>query len=98
MADDERVTLRLPKDDLELLDKLVGAHIFGSRSEAIRQAISELFKQRAKEFHDRMTARQTIAEGSAAFESLQAQLEQNREARTDPAKSGTNPMHRLERR
>lgn len=40
MSHDERVTVRLPKEDLDDVDDLVDAGVFPSRSEAIRTAIS----------------------------------------------------------
>lgn len=38
----ERITLRLPKQQLELIDKLVTAGEFPSKSEAIRAAVRDL--------------------------------------------------------
>ncbi len=38
----ERVTLRLPKQQVELLNKLVSAGEFPSKSEAIRAAVRDL--------------------------------------------------------
>jgi len=38
----ERITLRLPKQQLELIDKLVIAGEFPSKSEAIRAAVRDL--------------------------------------------------------
>jgi metal-responsive CopG/Arc/MetJ family transcriptional regulator len=38
----ERITLRLPKQQLELIDKLVVAGEFPSKSEAIRAAVRDL--------------------------------------------------------
>ncbi|MDD1720829.1 MAG: ribbon-helix-helix domain-containing protein [Euryarchaeota archaeon] len=42
----ERVTLRLPKQQLELLNKLVSAGEFPSKSEAIRAAVRDLVDNR----------------------------------------------------
>jgi len=38
----ERITLRFPKQQLELIDKLVVAGEFPSKSEAIRAAVRDL--------------------------------------------------------
>lgn len=38
----ERITLRLPKQQLEIIDKLVVAGEYPSKSEAIRAAIRDL--------------------------------------------------------
>lgn len=42
----ERVTLRLPKQQLELLNNLVSAGEFPSKSEAIRAAVRDLVDNR----------------------------------------------------
>ncbi len=42
----ERVTLRLPKQQLELLNSLVSSGEFPSKSEAIRAAVRELVNNR----------------------------------------------------
>ncbi len=42
----ERITLRLPKQQLELLNKLVLAGEFPSKSEAIRAAVRDLVDTR----------------------------------------------------
>lgn len=42
----ERVTLRLPKQQLELLNKLVSTGEFPSKSEAIRAAVRDLVDNR----------------------------------------------------
>ncbi|MHB8585961.1 MAG: ribbon-helix-helix domain-containing protein [Thermoplasmatota archaeon] len=80
MADDERVTLRLPKEDLQLLDSLVNAHVFGSRSEVIRQAIGEFFHQKGPEIQAKLAARHALLEVSPKTQSFRTQLELNREA------------------
>jgi len=45
-GDGERVTLRLPRAQLEQLDLLIGLGEFDDRSSAIRQAIRELVDSR----------------------------------------------------
>jgi len=42
----ERITLRLPKQQLELIDELVSAGEFPSKSEAIRAAVRDLVDTR----------------------------------------------------
>ena len=49
MSDTERVTIRLPKDMVEVLDFLVEVNDFPSRSEAIRQAVRDLLYERVSE-------------------------------------------------
>lgn len=42
----ERITLRLPKQQLDLIDELVSAGEFPSKSEAIRAAVRDLVDTR----------------------------------------------------
>ncbi|MGZ4903861.1 MAG: ribbon-helix-helix domain-containing protein [Halobacteriota archaeon] len=49
----ERVTLRLPKQQLELLNNLVSAGEFPSKSEAIRAAVRDLVDNRYDKLHTR---------------------------------------------
>lgn len=46
----ERVTLRVPKQQLEMLDALVKMRDFPSVSEAIREAVKEMLEKRCGEF------------------------------------------------
>ncbi|MCD6461639.1 MAG: hypothetical protein J7L61_02735 [Thermoplasmata archaeon] len=43
--DTEKITIRLPKRFLRVIDQLVDADYYGSRTEAIRTAVRELVKQ-----------------------------------------------------
>lgn len=43
----ERVTIRLPMQDVQVLDLLVQLGEFGNRSEAVRQAVRDFIMERA---------------------------------------------------
>ncbi len=45
--DNERITVRLPKRDLDTIDLLIDVGEFGSRSEVIRHAIHDFVKKQA---------------------------------------------------
>ena len=49
MSDTERISIRLPKEMVEVLDFLVEVNDFPNRSEAIRQAVRDLLYQRVSE-------------------------------------------------
>ena len=49
MSDTERISVRLPKETVEVLDFLVEVNDFPSRSEAIRQAVRDLLYERVSE-------------------------------------------------
>lgn len=52
MARTERVTVRLPEQDVQTLDALVQLGEFGNRSEAVRQAVRDLILERAERLDD----------------------------------------------
>lgn len=87
MADDtDRVTLRLPADDLEQLDMMVEMGAFANRSEAIRLAIKDLIRSRADQVAQEVEARRKIQESFERhldLEDTKAQLEEAREALDD---------------
>lgn len=91
MSDDERVTLRLPKRDLRDLDLLVETGLYGSRSEAIRQAIQELILRRSADAVQRVEARRKLAEALTDRSNLDAALETMRERETDLARKLERP-------
>ncbi len=49
MSDTERISIRLPKDMVEMVDFLVEVNDFPTRSEAIRQAVRDLIYERVCE-------------------------------------------------
>lgn len=87
MADDtDRVTLRLPANDLEQLDMMVEMGAFANRSEAIREAIKDLIRSRADQVAQEVEARRKIQESYERhldLEDTKAQLEEAREALDD---------------
>lgn len=76
MTDTERVTLRLPVQDLQALDLFVGTGEFSTRSEVIRQAIKDFVRNHAKEVVEGMTARKQLQDTFLQMQELKAQLEQ----------------------
>lgn len=65
----ERVTLRLPKNDIATLEALVEAGEFMSISEAIRAAIRDLVRSRAPKVTEAIEARKAVfASADAAKE------------------------------
>jgi Arc/MetJ-type ribon-helix-helix transcriptional regulator len=86
VADTDRVTLRLPADDLEQLDMMVDIGEFANRSEAIRTAIRDLIRSRADKVAEDVEARRTLQESyqrHLELEDTKAQLEEAREALDD---------------
>ena len=49
----ERVTLRIPKQQIEAVEQLVETGEFPNRSEAIRSAVREMINEQADGRHDR---------------------------------------------
>lgn len=73
----ERVTLRLPVNDLALIDVFVGAGQFMNRSDVIRAAIKDFVRSRAKEVQDGLAAREALLESSgkaSQLDDLQAMI------------------------
>jgi Arc/MetJ-type ribon-helix-helix transcriptional regulator len=71
------VTLRLPKNDIALLDALVEAGEFMSMSEAIRAAIRDLVRSRAPKVAEGIEARKTVfasADTAKEIEELRAAI------------------------
>ncbi|HWG89428.1 MAG TPA: ribbon-helix-helix domain-containing protein [Candidatus Thermoplasmatota archaeon] len=79
MNDTERVTLRLPVDDLRDLDLLIEAGEFSNRSEAIRRAIKEFVRSRAKDVAAGLEARKELQRSFIELENLKAQVEAQQE-------------------
>jgi len=77
--DTERVTLRLPVQDLRDLDMFVETGEFANRSEAIRRAIKDFVRSRAKEVVAGMEARKELQRTYLELEGLKAQLEAQQE-------------------
>ena len=48
----ERVTLRIPKQQIEEVEQLVDSGEFPNRSEAIRSAVREMINEQAAEHRD----------------------------------------------
>lgn len=60
----ERVTLRLPVNDLMLVDRFVEAGEFMNRSDVIRAAIKDFVRSRAKEVMEGVDAKRTLMEAA----------------------------------
>jgi Arc/MetJ-type ribon-helix-helix transcriptional regulator len=60
----ERVTLRLPVNLLSDLDRFVEAGQYMNRSDAIRAAISDFVRSRAKEVEQSVAARASLIEST----------------------------------
>lgn len=78
----ERVTLRLPVNDLALLDALVEAGEVMNRSEAIRAAIRDFVRNRAPKVQEGVAARKTVfesADTARELEEVRAALEEIRQ-------------------
>ncbi|MFA5862553.1 MAG: ribbon-helix-helix domain-containing protein [Candidatus Thermoplasmatota archaeon] len=61
-AETERVTLRLPVNLLSDLDRFVESGQYMNRSDAIRAAISDFVRSRAKEVEESVAARASLME------------------------------------
>lgn len=75
----ERVTLRLPVNDLALLDALVEAGEVMNRSEAIRAAIRDFVRNRAPKVQEGVAARRSVyasADAAREIEEMRAALEE----------------------
>ena len=78
----ERVTLRLPVNDLALLDALVEAGEVMNRSDAIRAAIRDFVRNRAPKVQEGVAARKTVfasADQAREIEEMRAALEELRQ-------------------
>ena len=78
----ERVTLRLPVNDLALLDAMVSAGAVMNRSEAIREAIRDYVHNRAAKVQAGIEARKTIhasADEARTLEEMRAAIEELRQ-------------------
>lgn len=75
MTDTERVTLRLPVQDLRDIDMFIETGEFSNRSEAIRRAIKDFVRSRAKEVVAGMEARKELQRSYLELETLKAQVE-----------------------
>ncbi len=76
MANNERVTLRVPESDLEQVEMLVELGEFANRSEAIRQAIKDLIRSRADQVQEDVEAREKIQDAYTRNQQLQNLKEQ----------------------
>lgn len=76
------MTLRLPVNDLALLDSMVAAGEVMNRSEAIRAAIRDFVRSRASKVQEGVAARKAIhasAEEARSIEELRASIEEIRQ-------------------
>jgi Arc/MetJ-type ribon-helix-helix transcriptional regulator len=75
----ERVTLRLPVNDLALIDAFVDAGEFMNRSDVIRAAIRDYVRSRAKVVSEGVEARKAVfasADEARKLEELRASIEE----------------------
>jgi len=70
VQDTERVTIRLPTDQVRLLEMLVKLGEFTNLSEAIRQAVRELVSSRADNLADRLEKLEKLREIEAKVDKL----------------------------
>ena len=75
MSDTERITIRLPKEMVEVLDFLVEVNDFPNRSEAIRQAVRDLLYERVSEKDIALKVRK-MEEARRAYLEIQALKEE----------------------
>ena len=66
----ERVTLRLPVQDLAALDAFVETGQFMNRSDVIRAAIKDFVRSRAKEVAEGVDAQRTLINAAGEARSL----------------------------
>ncbi|MHB8606489.1 MAG: ribbon-helix-helix domain-containing protein [Thermoplasmatota archaeon] len=71
-VESERVTIRLPKEDLDLIDAFVVAGESSNRSEVIRRAVREYATEHAKKLTARVQAQK---EAKAALAQIVADRE-----------------------
>lgn len=69
-ADTERVTLRLPVQDLAALDAFVETGQFMNRSDVIRAAIKDFVRSRAKEVAEGVDAQKSLMESASEARKL----------------------------
>ena len=75
MAEDPRVTIRLPVADLEALDMFVDAGEFRDRSDAIRAAIKDFLNSRAKVVLENLKVKQQVQAELQAIKALREHAE-----------------------
>ncbi len=73
---DERVTLRLPADDLRSLDVFVEIGEFSNRSDAMRRAIKDFIRNRASDLRETLEARKQLQNAREEIEQLRALREE----------------------
>jgi len=66
----ERVTLRLPVQDLAALDAFVETGQFMNRSDVIRAAIKDFVRSRAKEVQEGVDAQKSLIDSAAKAHQL----------------------------
>lgn len=72
----ERVTLRLPVQDLAALDIFVETGQFMNRSDVIRAAIKDFVRSRAKEVQEGVDAHKTLIESARKADDLRTMREE----------------------
>lgn len=70
MAEDPRVTIRIPESDLQIVDALVDAEEFRDRSEVIRRALKEFLNSRAAGYLETWKQRQAILAEAANLQTI----------------------------
>ncbi len=73
----EKITLRVPKRFLRMVDFLVEVDDFPSRSEAIRTAIRDIVYQRVQTVQDRLKRMEDAEKALADFEELKRRFMQS---------------------
>ncbi|HEY5539400.1 MAG TPA: ribbon-helix-helix domain-containing protein [Thermoplasmata archaeon] len=73
----EKITLRVPRRFLRMVDFLVEVDDFPSRSEAIRTAIRDIVYQRVQTVQDRLKRMEDAEKALADFEELKRRFMQS---------------------
>ncbi len=73
----EKITLRVPKRFLRMVDFLVEVDDFPSRSEAIRTAIRDIVYERVQTVQDRLKRMEDAEKALADFEELKRRFMQS---------------------
>ncbi|HDM25292.1 hypothetical protein B6U70_00450 [Euryarchaeota archaeon ex4484_162] len=70
-----RITVRLPKNDLHAIDLFIRAGEFSTRSEVIRRAVSEFIRNYADQVIEKADKLQKVQKLEAAVEAIEPYLE-----------------------
>jgi Arc/MetJ-type ribon-helix-helix transcriptional regulator len=75
----QRITVRVPVRDVEIMEALVEAGEYPNRTAVVRRAIRDFIKEKGSEMKETVESQQDLTEALQQMQQMQEQIEAQRE-------------------